>query len=423
MPEAVGPGLYEGANKTGNSWNRVASRDSTSGRGASRGAGAYGSTGYGPAGISGGESIFNDSDVRAPIPFNSKLHRADFDRLEQTFHPGPGTYQNVRKCAAFKNEYITKEDFQTRQVFSQGAGERASKTAAAGGAYNRMNAKEMEAALSQGMDVSYDVYGNPSYTVKEGGTLKKKLQPYAASKTGRDGLNIGRERLHQVTAPGSYDPGDGFGPAREGGKGAGRSANERLAAMGMLQNIFTQGGSDSQKQLQLAVKQTRDGSRTDPKKGNYYAAQGTEDYLISEHPNGTGDDGDRDASRKYGEVTPSTLMRPVHADMMQRVRNTAKWSQLYKSGPSFPPKHKVLFINQDDEDGQGTPKQGEEDLTKEGINNDISKMDHPKPLGAEELASPQLNEILSSGTHKHHNQSDFDEIGKIFPTGENMAAA
>lgn len=205
MPEGVGPGLYEGANKTGNSWNRVASRDSTSGRGASRGTGPYGSTGYGQMGGTGAESIFNDSDARVAqsVPFNSKIQRADFDRLEQTFNPGPGTYQNVRKCAAFKNEYITKDDFQTRQVFSQGGGGRSTKTPA-GSSYNRMNAKEMEAALSQGMDVSYDVYGNPSYTVKEGGTLKKKLQPYAASKTGRDGLNIARERLQQVTAPGTY---------------------------------------------------------------------------------------------------------------------------------------------------------------------------------------------------------------------------
>lgn len=84
MPEGVGPGLYEGANKTGNSWNRVASRDSTTGRGASRGTGPYGSTGYGQVGTTGAESIFNDSDVRAlaTVPFNSKIQRADFDRLE-----------------------------------------------------------------------------------------------------------------------------------------------------------------------------------------------------------------------------------------------------------------------------------------------------------------------------------------------------
>lgn len=85
MPEGVGPGLYDGANKTGNSWNRVASRDSTTGRGASRGTAPYGSTGYGGTlGATGVESIFNDSDVRvvSVVPFNSKIKRADFDRIE-----------------------------------------------------------------------------------------------------------------------------------------------------------------------------------------------------------------------------------------------------------------------------------------------------------------------------------------------------
>lgn len=248
-----------------------------------------------------------------------------------------------------------------------------------------MNPKEMEAALSQGMDVSYDVYGNPSYTIKEGGTLKKKLQPYAASKTGRDGLNIARERLQQVTAPGTYTVGDGFGPKAANdplrGGPAGQSANERLAAMGMLHKIFDSAGTDSQKQLQLAVMQSREmNSRSEQRKGNYYAAQGAEDYLISE--NQLGDDNeDRGASRK-SEAAPGALIKPVNADMMKRVRNTAKWSQLYKSGPSFPPKHKVLFINQDEEDGQMTPKRGAEEDTKDGLNNDVGKkLDHQgKPL-------------------------------------------
>ena len=36
--------------------------------------------------------------------------------------------------------------------------------------------------------------------------------------------------------------------------------------------------------------------------------------------------------------------------MMKRVRGTAKWSQLYKSGPSIPPKNKASFLNNDDDD-------------------------------------------------------------------------
>ena len=87
-------------------------------------------------------------------------------------------------ATAFKNEFVTKEDFQTRQIFSQGGGPgRAAK--AGGNSYSRMNPKEMEAALSQGMDVSYDVYGNPSYTIKEGGTLPtpKKSTPTGVCET------------------------------------------------------------------------------------------------------------------------------------------------------------------------------------------------------------------------------------------------
>lgn len=305
-------------------------------------------------------------------------------------------------------------------MFSQGGGDRSGKAVGAG-AYNRMNAKEMEAALSQGMDVSYDVYGNPSYTVKEGGTLKKKLQPYAASKTGRDGLNIARERLEQVTAPGSYKVADGFGPG--GDAKPGKSANERLAAMGVLGKVHESAGSESEKDLQMAVMHRDANSRSEQRKGNYYAAEGAEDYMISEDPGGASgvEAGDHAGGRKAG-LAPNALIRPVHADMMTRVRQTAKWSQLYKSGPSFPPKHKVLFINQDDEDGPDGQKQGQEEEGRDGANGDFVKHadNRAKPRGAGELASPALNEILSSGTHKHHNQSEFDDMGKMYPGGEGL---
>ena len=38
------------------------------------------------------------------------------------------------------------------------------------------------------MDTFYDAQGNPAYTVKEGGTLKKRLQPFSVTKTTRDFL-------------------------------------------------------------------------------------------------------------------------------------------------------------------------------------------------------------------------------------------
>ena len=36
--------------------------------------------------------------------------------------------------------------------------------------------------------------------------------------------------------------------------------------------------------------------------------------------------------------------------MMKRVRGTAKWSQLHKTGPSIPPKNKASFLNNDDDE-------------------------------------------------------------------------
>ena len=52
------------------------------------------------------------------------------------------------------------------------------------------------------------------------------------------------------------------------------------------------------------------------------------------------------------------MLQPAAADMKGRVRKTAfKWSENNKTGASFPPKHKVLMINQDDEDAE----EGEED--------------------------------------------------------------
>jgi len=47
----------------------------------------------------------------------------------------------------------------------------------------------------------------------------------------------------------------------------------------------------------------------------------------------------------FEPLNESKLKAGPNDDMMKRVRSTAKWHQLYKSGTTFPPKHKVLFIN------------------------------------------------------------------------------
>jgi hypothetical protein len=47
--------------------------------------------------------------------------------------------------------------------------------------------------------------GAPSYTIKEGGTLKKKIQPMAADAVSREYSFVPSQQLKSVTAPGQYD--------------------------------------------------------------------------------------------------------------------------------------------------------------------------------------------------------------------------
>lgn len=232
----IGPGSYEGANTTQNTWNRVGSQET---REASRGAEI---SGLGEA----RGSFYGESDIRNSTgknaPFNSRIERADHERLAKQYNPGPGAYINVQKSSAFRNDFITKENVVQRKIFSQEQGYRTTSTGATGargdqgvGSIGSTGANQM---------LSIDAYGNPSYTVKDGGTLKKKLQPYAADKTVKDGLNITKERLQQATAPGSYDIAGHIGgkpdPLEQYKK---KTANERLRDLGMLPQGFQTGSS------------------------------------------------------------------------------------------------------------------------------------------------------------------------------------
>lgn len=111
MPKQVGPGFYEGANTTDNSWNRVMSRDSNR---------MVMSRGNEKSTVD--QSYYGESDYRQQqgknVPFNSKIERKDNDRLAKQFNPGPGTYQNLQKSQAFKYDYITKDNVQDRKIFS-----------------------------------------------------------------------------------------------------------------------------------------------------------------------------------------------------------------------------------------------------------------------------------------------------------------
>ena len=74
MPKQVGPGFYEGANTTDNSWNRVISRDSNR---------MVMSRGNEKSNVD--ASYLGESDFRMHqgknVPFNSKIERKDNDRL------------------------------------------------------------------------------------------------------------------------------------------------------------------------------------------------------------------------------------------------------------------------------------------------------------------------------------------------------
>ena len=57
--------------------------------------------------------------------------------------------------------------------------------------------------------------GNPSYTIKEGGTLRKKVYPMAADKVKRNQIYVPQQQLKSLTAPGTYNLPGGFGPKNQ----------------------------------------------------------------------------------------------------------------------------------------------------------------------------------------------------------------
>ena len=76
--------------------------------------------------------------------------------------------------------------------------------------------------------------------------------------------------------------------------------------------------------------------------------------------------------------------------MMKRVRGTAKWSQLYKSGPLIPPKNKASFLNNDDD----------EDLENENAD------------GQGQVDRKNEDALMSNGTYRHL-QNDFEDMQGI----------
>ena len=177
-----------------------------------------------------------------------------------------------------------------------------------------------QATIVASQMLSIDAYGNPSYTVKDGGTLKKKLQPYAADKTARDGLNIPKDRLNGGTAPGQYKLAGDFDvkpdPMNVNKK---KTANERLRDLGLFPPKG-QHTDSSQINTTAGGYQSQMSANKKGAKKNYYAQEGIQDYLI----------GETELTQQKANMGPlidqRELLKPVTADMMKRVRGTAKWS-------------------------------------------------------------------------------------------------
>ena len=74
-------------------------------------------------------SVYGESDFRSTnnVPFNSKIQRDDYERLNSKYNPGPGTYINVQKSSAFKNDFITIANVAERNIFSQEMGMRSTR--------------------------------------------------------------------------------------------------------------------------------------------------------------------------------------------------------------------------------------------------------------------------------------------------------
>ena len=67
------------------------------------------------------------------------------------------------------------------------------------------------------------------------------------------------------------------------------------------------------------------------------------------------------------------LEKNQNQEMLQKVRKTAKWSQLYKSGSTIPHKQKAFFIYKDEEQNE-KKKQDDETLAATNTNEHQAKL-------------------------------------------------
>lgn len=152
-------------------------------------------------------------DRKRSIAFNSNISR---DKLNTQYNPGPGQY-DTKSGGAFKIDYMND---QSRRIVSQEGGPRSAAFTA--GTSNRLSNQFSHNPAAKSRDglapnltatnfMSLDSHGNPSYIIKDGGTLKKKLQPMAADKVPKAPSFIEKHMIDQVTAPGMYEAAEGIG--------------------------------------------------------------------------------------------------------------------------------------------------------------------------------------------------------------------
>lgn len=121
-------------------------------------------------------------------------------------NPGPGQYN--ANNGAFRLDFISAEA--ERKIMSQDGGPRSVPFKAVAtkntiSKPNEIGSGGGETKMQTATNFTSELAGNPSYTIKEGGTLKKKIQPMAADNVSRDYSFVPVQQLKSVTAPGLYE--------------------------------------------------------------------------------------------------------------------------------------------------------------------------------------------------------------------------
>ena len=140
------------------------------------------------------------------IYMNSTEDRRKHEELTKRYGPGPGHY--AVKSSAFQNEYINQGS--PRRLVSQDTGSRIpgkpAKTTHSSHRESTHPQNESGRLKDREKWLSGNESGYPSYTVRENGSLRKRLQPFAADQVKRNvQFDASDQGASTRVAPGSYD--------------------------------------------------------------------------------------------------------------------------------------------------------------------------------------------------------------------------